>query len=204
MLNVMTWNVKHNTPAADVIAEVGRLVRQYQVDVVCLQEVRRGRLPRHLAKALGMEVAVAWHPLPSGEGLAILSRFPIVGRQRQRLNWHRRYLQVDIQVALGREINIGCLHVSAFALEKRHMEVAQATVFLPRREAILAGDFNLEPDDPVILALRHHLVADGAPGPTQGKRKTDHVFTTTDLVVVNSQTVHTSISDHNPVLVRVG
>src|SRR5579859_3194274 len=68
VLNVMTWNVRHSTPAREVVDTVVELIERHLLDIVMLQEVTplsivppRLLVPRALARATGWRLIFGCH-----------------------------------------------------------------------------------------------------------------------------------------------
>lgn len=200
----MTWNVRHSTPTGQIVAIVAALVEQHELDAVCLQELTplsivppRTSVHRTLASTTGWDGALAIHPrLYPGwlEGVGILTRLSIVARRRVRLSANRSYVEAVVRHADLGEVCLGCIHLSS--PRWRGSELKRAVSRAPQRRYILAGDFNLHQNDPVLRARLPRHSSDGLPG-------VDHVYVTPDLAVVEPHIESTAASDHDAVIASI-
>lgn len=204
-MRLLTWNVHHATPRADLIQAVPELIQENQIDVACLQEVDLTKFwVRAVARKLGYRAAMAIHPQPFKwwiEGVAILSRYPLIRVSRRSLDRRRSYLQVTtVDPELG-AVNIGCVHTTNGCQE---LQIAKIQVRGPSAKTILAGDFNLTPGNAAIWTLSEDFNPDGCPDPTYpaARRKVDYVFTTPDLGV-EARVIESELSDHQPLLATI-
>ncbi len=187
-LTLMTYNIKacQWTPAG--LDAVARVVEAAAPDVVALQEVDRN-MPRTgradqaavlgerlgLHAVYGMASGAEAFGVPDGQfGNAVLSRWPIVERDRRRLyrpsyppGQHPPYY-AEQRVVLGCVIDLGgslldifCTHFG-LTQDQRLIQAREAAEFCtgwhPGRPAALMGDFNAFPDTPEIAILREALV----------------------------------------------
>lgn len=198
-MRLLTWNVCHRTGRSDLIGALADLVNQTGAEAVCLQEVDFTRFwLRAAARRLDMRVCAAMHPRLYGpwiEGLAILSRYPVISRQTARLSPRRSYLQVCLATPGLGALRVGCIHAST--AHWRESEIINALKLLPGRSAVLAGDFNLTPGNAAIWAAGDQLEGDGCREPTCGDRKIDYIFATPDLRLNDCQTAAAGVSDHS-------
>jgi endonuclease/exonuclease/phosphatase family metal-dependent hydrolase len=147
-------------------------------------------------------------------GNALLSRFPMEALRVEPLPgtrpfWNptnrRRVLWCDVEIASGR-IHAGSIRNHSFDLVNN---LAQTRALLERssaRPAILAGDFNAEPDTGSIrlFAGSGRFVAAVSGGPTYPaeapSRRIDHVFAPAGWELVEDHTLAIGASDHLAVL----
>ncbi|MGA2929134.1 MAG: endonuclease/exonuclease/phosphatase family protein [Solirubrobacteraceae bacterium] len=200
----MTWNVKHSTPTGDIVETVQALIRGHGLDVVCLQELAplsvvppRCSARRALAFATRWNLAFACHPhlFPGWiEGVAVLSRLPIVARRRTLLSSRRSYLQVAIRHEALSAVSIGAIHLSTPDRRARELRTALARSSCER--CVMAGDFNLRLGDRAMDAATERYQPDGIPG-------VDHVLISHDLRFVDRGRVRAAASDHDPVIATV-
>lgn len=204
MLRLATWNVRHSTPTTQIVSTVTDLIGRKDLDVVCLQELTplsiappRALVHRALAHATGWNAALAVHPrLYPGwlEAVGIFTGLPIVRGRRIRLSSNRAYVQAVVQSAALGEVCIGCIHLSSPG--RRREELRSVMVKAPDRRYILAGDFNLRPDDPVLSAQVPQLTSDDLPG-------VDHIYLTRDLQLIEPHLDRTEASDHDAVIAAI-
>lgn len=231
-LRVVTFNIAHGRGqdkrvdlrrTADTLADLA-------ADVVCLQEVdqhygeRSGWADQctELADALGMASAYgAALTLRTGRqgspargyGNAVLTRralrawavhaLPLRGRAEPRC-----LLLVDLD-----ELTVGSVHLQHNNADARARQAAAVLAALPRdRPLVLAGDFNADPADSELAALRRRL-ADVWPRAGQGRgatfpsrwprRRLDHVYLSAHLRPTRARVVPSKASDHRPLVVDV-
>lgn len=201
VLNVMTWNVRHSTPARDVVDTVVELIERHLLDIVMLQEVTplsivppRLLVPRALARATGWRLIFGCHPRPYPswlEGVAILTALPVDTTTRVRVSANRTYVQTAIAHPELGTCTAGVVHLSDPA--SRAQEITRIAAHAPRSRTVLAGDFNLSPSDPILMLALADYAPDDRPG-------VDHVYVSGDLTIVASRTEPTTASDHDPVI----
>ncbi len=177
-MKFLTLNLRHNTDrwperrplvidqllaeAADVIAfqEVYLSIRQAHDIADALNARLRGERPYQAV------VAEKWEPEPE-EGIALLSRFPILAHERLELPGDGGRVAQRIRVAVdGRAIDIGNVHLHHRPIGDESVRLPPARRLLewmfpqgsgePRRW-LLAGDFNTPPETPTIQAVRARL-----------------------------------------------
>ena len=163
------------------------------------------QLTRRMARATGFHPASALQTTPAfpwWEGLVILSRFPVLSRRRHVLNIHRRYLEADIE-APGGTVTVGSLHISGWARPWKEREMAKVLGLVPDQRAVVAGDFNLRPHDPLMCRAFERLDWDYSRMATNSKAKIDYVLATRDMKLAGAKLLPKYCSDHHPVMVEV-
>jgi endonuclease/exonuclease/phosphatase family metal-dependent hydrolase len=170
-LVLVTWNLQgsHGLDVATIATRLRLLAGGDGADVIALQEVQRQQA-RDLAHELGMAhrwVFKHWPIRRRAEGLAVLSRHPIVHTARVRIqrapfwSWRRRVALLALVTTPDGQFGLADVHLSAHdAGELRRAEAVRVLEALERfgtgRPAIVAGDLN---DDPGRAA---HAVLTGA------------------------------------------
>ncbi|MBN1933446.1 MAG: endonuclease/exonuclease/phosphatase family protein [Anaerolineae bacterium] len=174
LLNLNIWN--YNEPWAVRRGLIAGLIARTRPDVVALQEVRYQSWldPRHQADQILDELAeryhIVWQPaaywvLDGGaqwEGLAVLSRYPIVDQATVPLERDPNDPRNPfLRRVLGAQVRVGDAHLWVFDThyplsERARARVAPITLDFVRQTAgecpfVLAGDFNAQPDE---LAIR--------------------------------------------------
>jgi endonuclease/exonuclease/phosphatase family metal-dependent hydrolase len=238
-----TFNI-HHAEGADGVIDVGRVADVVKgADVVALQEVDvrfgpRSRLEDQaaaLGARLGLHVAFGGN-LKSGTGaygVALLSRFPIVASRNHPLPRAagretaepRGLLETALDVD-GRRLRVFVTHLAHDSAEDRRLQVdaVRALVNAGEGPAILMGDLNFRPEDPLHARLLappegsdRPLLVDtwtragtgaghsiGLAGPRPGR--IDYILATPDLAPGFADArvdTETRASDHQPVFIRL-
>jgi len=176
VLTLNLWNI--NEPLDARLSALCSGVRRLQPDVICLQEVsvhpRLGRIESEIiAEQCGFThhaYSFSGHRGKREEGLAILSRHPLIGSTRVALpefpgDMARQVLVCRLKIG-SRSLLVANTHL-AFPLRMTRERSAQAAVALAAikdyrdRSAassaapgmILCGDFNDAPDSPAIRTI---------------------------------------------------
>lgn len=240
-IRLATFNI-HHAEGADGVLDVERVAEVVKgADLIGLQEVdvRFGARSRYedqaaaLGKALGMNVAFGGN-LKVGEGqygVAVLSRWPIVSQRNHPLPFSkgrekaepRGLLEAVVDVD-GQRLRVYVTHLAHDSDADRRLQIdaIRARVSDGEGPAIVMGDFNLRPEDPLYGRLLSPLEgktapllvdawtrAGSGPGATIGLERgrgirIDYVFGTPDLADgFERARVETSTraSDHQPVFV---
>lgn len=187
-IRVLTFNLLHGGPVASAIGDGEHLedrlaivtaeLRRLQPDVIALQEAsigsRRGHVALRLARELGYHAThasttervfryailsrLAVALIDFSEGPAVLSRWPIVGRDVVPLPRcgrpldSRLVLEVTVDAPAG-PTQIYSIHTSGDACQLEHI----ARVARERRgvlPSVLMGDFNASEDFPALAPLK--------------------------------------------------
>lgn len=175
MLTLLTLNInadvdKHGAwPVRKSL--IARAIVEAQPDVVALQAVlRRGgsNQAQEVMESVsdGYRGAYFEPSLPDAadpvQGLAFISRAPVVESQAKRLTWsnnpedpnRRMVFRAALETARGR-LQIFNTHFSwVDALARKNIDEACDFIFSFRDPAILVGDFNQTPDSPLLARLR--------------------------------------------------
>jgi len=252
-MRLLCWNVQScrgmdgKADPARTAAEARRLA---DPDIACFQEIDSDALIHELpeyqsAWASGVDV-----PADRGRyrfGNVILTRFPVGRILRHSLPWPASpdvpsMPRVAVEAVIG-DLRVITTHLEYYSATHRAAQIdALGRIFLegkakrleenedgpfkyfPRPEsAILCGDFNMKPDDPLHEKIRQIGLVDawralnpGKPhAPTFSVHETkeeapccfDYVYVTPDLVPrLRSIRVdaETQVSDHQPVIVELG
>jgi endonuclease/exonuclease/phosphatase family metal-dependent hydrolase len=226
-LRLLAYNIHHgagNDEALD-LERIARLIRSLDPPPVALQEVDVGTArtggvdqPAELGRLTGMHhVFGPFMDYQGGEyGMAVLSSLPILGSDNHRLPEGpepRSALAVRVQLPdAGGELTFAGIHFYR-TLEER---MAQARELLAQLAAagpvILAGDFNSEPDSPVMGLIGESFVLPEKGGDRdtfpawQPDREIDYLaFRPRErFAVLESRVVEETVaSDHRPVLLVV-
>jgi endonuclease/exonuclease/phosphatase family metal-dependent hydrolase len=182
--SVLTINLKHPITGMDEavqrLAIVADAINDRQPDVVALQEVVKDGAEPSLAEQLAGMTGYEWIWEKSyfiglfDEGLAILSRWPIVWSDSVELPhvdmifFYRRALGGRVQSPHG-DIQLFCTHMTTSHDETIEADQALAVYqFMQANPSplagFLAGDMNSEPDDLAMRFLRGEAEHEGVTG----------------------------------------
>ena len=169
-ISVATWNINSVRLRIDLVA---RLLEDEAPDVLCLQEIKcaNGSFPLAALKAAGYP-HIAVHGQKSYNGLAVISRLPILAEDRRPFCAREdcRHLAVTIDTG-GRPLTIHNLYVPAGGDEPDpdiNWKYAHKLAFLDEmkswlngketdRQAILVGDLNIAPHENDVWSHRQLL-----------------------------------------------
>jgi len=215
-------------PRADVLERLealARLLREERVDLACLSEIVLEGGPCPVDQVRALAERAGYHAWAFGEnyrfglpffrirsGNAILSRFPlrpleVVQLPGQRPFWNptgnRRLLWAEARVG-ELALLVGSVRNDSFDLGNNARQVRFVLDALPPDPVLLAGDFNAEPHDPPLRALRESGRFNGrfdgpATYPRTGRR-IDYVLAPAGWTLVEERVLPLEISDHLPVL----
>lgn len=169
---VATLNILHNQERWEerlplIVDELHRI----NADVICLQEVwlpleQAHLIARGLAERSGRVYTVHQRPKWGGageEGLAILSRLPVVAHDGLDLPRENRVAQcVELDMG-GRPVYIANVHLHHLPFDDESIRLPQVNALLDWMFAhspggwLLAGDFNAPPDRATIARVAQHL-----------------------------------------------
>lgn len=220
-LRVMSYNIKHGAVRGlDAVAEV---IREVDPDLVGLQEVddqtrRSGGVAQadRLGQLTGMDSLFSKAINYDGGryGLAVLSRWPILGSERIALTSRgeaRILLIVRVGAPDGSELHLAVTHLGTSAADRSTQAEEVRDALLPLTRVVLLGDFNASPGGSVHTMLTQNLrdawelAGDGA-GFTfpanDPESRIDWLLLSPDLPAPRCAWVpETRASDHRPVVV---
>jgi alpha-N-acetylglucosaminidase len=222
----MTFNLHAGRDAS--LQQIGLLIKQYQPDFVALQEVdqntRRSNCPHQnnrdfiteLAYYSGMEGLFGPTIKFSGGhyGIGLLTRHQFVDVHNIKLPYpnermeQRGLLEGTFILPDGDTIMFACTHLEAFDSVSR---AAQVPFILDHfadstHPAILAGDLNAPPDDPVIGLLTSQWLdctsGDFTFSVNKPHEKIDYILARPKRAwhTIESQVIPVKLSDHYPVI----
>jgi len=226
-MKIMTFNTQHCQSYLskkidyEIMADA---IKRESPDIVCLNEMRDAgehegfdSQTKILSKLCGMEhfyfaKAIEVYADSSPYGNALLSKSKILKAETIAIpdpetrngTWHyesRCILKARLECGL----TVLCVHIGLNPEEK---ENAVKTILknLEDERCILAGDFNIRPDDDILLPIRERmqdaakmfsepLLSFPSDVPT---RKIDYVFATPDIKIISADIPATVASDHRP------
>lgn len=231
-MKVMSWNIWKGKHLNNVIA----LIRRENPDIIGLQEVTEkdnNNIGKEIAQKLNYQFLYCKsfttdrHTPSFDQGNAILTRLPVISSECHFLSTLEHYEKnaateprTVMEVTLSwndKQLIIFNTHLG-FAekfgeSEMKNNQLLNLLKFLPKKNTILMGDFNSQPDSTVIKEITRVLVnTDSHPTePTiidvkdknQTKYRIDYIFTTPDMRTNNFQIIESSASDHFPLMVEV-
>lgn len=170
VLCLATWNLQgaEGVDVEQVADRLRALAAPGLLDVVLLQEVHI-RQARALGKALGLTSSrwafKHWPVVRSVEGLAVLTRHPLVRTRARRVqrapffSWRRRIVLLAEVVSPAGSVVVANVHLSPHDLgplrEAETRRLAGALVaFGAGRDAVIVGDFNDGPQGTPLASLR--------------------------------------------------
>lgn len=169
-LRIASWNIQgHHNFNIDGFAEE---LRELKPNVICLQEVQ-AKQAHALSSLLGMELM--WSPkhyplIRPAEGLAILSDQPISEPETRTIHRalpfsYRRRIAQRAQISLGdHQFTVLNVHLSFGPRADPTIELSRALDDRDIRNVIVAGDYNLRPNNKPLLL---HAFVDVDPNSTQ-------------------------------------
>jgi len=223
------WRFEKPKRVAERIEKIGELIRQQQPDIVFLQEVvidsglgSFNQVPV-LAEKTGMHIWAFGQCINDGlpfyrmiEGNAILSRYPLEPLMNQKMAGKKAFYEIgyDDQSTLwckadisGQDILLASVHLNADDFyEVRLPQVEQLLDFAGDRPAILAGDFNADPNE---LEVRRIVDTGKFAAKLDGPftissydphRTIDHIFVPGDWQLLEHRVIQSDLSDHLPVV----
>ena len=220
----MSYNVLHfknvNTGEIDYDA-YAQYIKQSGADIIGLNEIYTGQ-EKELAERLGFYSYFAFGYMEEGRpfGNGIVSRFPlkdcetikIPDPEVKKYNGYyepRCVLACTVQTGKG-ELNINITH---FGLNPDEQENAVKTIapLIHRKNYILAGDFNVRPDDEILNFFRQNLFDSAKVFDSEKQsfpsdkpdRKIDYIFTGESVKILSSDIPPVVISDHRPITAQI-
>lgn len=212
------------------VTEQAEALRRLDADVVVLSEVDRGWLLNggndglsRLALELGM--AAHWGPADGPLwGDAVLTSLPVTRERRHPLTpsgpTGAQALEVTVDHG-GTAVTVVSTHVQPadydFRAESSRRQLSEIAEIARRAgergtPVVVAGDLNIEPDDPAWGLLTEHGLLDAfrdarpfptLPGETGSDQQIDHVLHTGDLAPSDPANPDVPHSDHRPVAVTL-
>lgn len=215
-IRVMTYNIQHGKgrDGQTSLHRIAEEIAKANTDVVALQGVDRF-LPRsgfrdqlnRLAKQLGMYscFSPSVNLLIVQYGNAIMSRYPIISKEIQYMSGsieRRSILTARLQVG-SETVTVLNTHLGVNTKER----VKQIPIFLDalnklERPAIIAGDFNMGIDDPLMEPLNTHW----RKIMLQNNLSTieiDHIFVNMPTEQGSAWAQPSAASDHYPIIAEL-
>ena len=205
----------------DIIVET---IQRCEADVVGLQEILgKGTDPNFVAQAQILAERLGFYyyfakAIDFGEnnpyGIALVSRYPIISAEvvfipDPQVRKYDGYYETRVLLKATIHVEGGLnVLVSHFGLNPDEHENAVQTVIsnLPKERCVLMGDFNMEPDNPILEPITQRLY-DTAQNFSSPKLsfpsdapivKIDYIFVSEDLRVCDADIPEIISSDHRP------
>lgn len=225
-----TWRFEKPELVTELIRRIGNLIREYNPDIVFLQEVVMESGPGSvnqtpiLAETAGMHAWALGKEVNQGlpfyrmiRGNVILSKWPLEIVANQSMAGNRSFFKVGVwnqctlwckTQLLNQEVLLASVHLITSwgnqLLQKTQMQ--QVLDFAGGRPAILAGDFNVRPYEAVIKQAvdsgRFSAKLDGpyTVSSYNPRAKIDYIFAPAGWKLIGHEVIQTDLSDHMPVL----
>ena len=215
-LNFITQEIDY-----DLIVDT---IKRCGADVVGLQEILdEGTDPAFVAQTKIIAERLGFYyyfakAIDFGEnnpyGIALVSRYPIISTEvvfipdpqvRKYDGYYETRVLLKTTIDVGGGLNV---LVSHFGLNPDEQENAVQTVIsnLPKKRCVLMGDFNMEPDNPILNPIMqrlydtaHNFSSPKLSFPSDTPRvKIDYIFVSEDLRVCDADIPEIISSDHRP------
>ena len=231
-LKIMSFNTLHceNYLTREIDFDIfAKTIKESGADIIGLNEIRgEGKDADYQAQAkiLGEKTGYYYYfakALDVGGvnpyGNALLSRYPIISAETIFIpdpdpslytGYHERRCVLKAKIDVGEEITVLVAH---FGLKNGDPENGVATILKERSatKCIAMGDFNVEPDNEVLLPLRQEL-KDAADLFTEELKsfpsdapeiKIDYIFCSKDVEIVSADIPDIVVSDHRPHIAEI-
>lgn len=222
-ITVMTYNL-HQAFGMDNkldLEEVLTTIEKADPDIIGFQEADAGRVPSlsvdevlWLSRRLNMHSAYgpSWG---NTYGVAVLSRYPIVGRVRYLLTSEKQQRAcLETKIDTGDQvITFFSVHLGLDVAEReRQLEELLRYTAGASPPKVLVGDFNATPDSHeigrVLEQFEHSFALTGTgtgyTSPADTPRKTiDYVFVSPDVHTISAAVMDSLASDHLPVVADI-
>jgi endonuclease/exonuclease/phosphatase family metal-dependent hydrolase len=223
------WRFEKPGRVAENVARIAAFIRQQEPDFVFLQEVvlesglgSFNQAPV-LAEKTGMHMWVFGQCINDGlplhrviEGDAILSRWPLEPLTNQKMVGAKAFYDIGAadqstlwcktQIA-GQDILLASVRLTPYNTDETGLTQTQQLLdFAGDRPALLAGDFNAEPNEPEIQRIvntgRFTAKLDGAftIASYDPRAVIDYVFVPQDWQLLDHRVIQADLSDHLPVV----
>lgn len=227
-IKVMSYNTQHclnfitQKIDFDIIADT---IKKCEADIIGLQEIRDESQDAEFqaqAKIVAEKLGYPYYRFAEAirfggvnpYGNAIISRYPILSAETVMIpdpeiqkydGYYETRCLLKTVIDVGEGLNV---LVSHFGLNPDEHENAVATVAanIPKERCVLLGDFNMEPDNPLLYPIMQSLhdtaKAFSTPKfsfPSDNPRvKIDYIFVSEDLKVQSADIPEIVSSDHRP------
>lgn len=226
-LKVMCFNIRMSGEQTLYSVEpFADLIRQYNPDVIALQEVDY-KVARSNTKDFATELGAALGMFPvfgkaitsgSGEyGVAILSKYPFTSVRTELLpkpegtKEQRAVLITEIQFPSGQNLRFASTHLDHSSDAVRSVMANALNAYLLKGDmpTVLGGDFNAKPNESTITSGMQQwkrICTDDPTFPNIPTSKIDYLFgyPKANCRTINYQVIRsTNISDHCPIVAEI-
>ncbi|MBR4960711.1 MAG: endonuclease/exonuclease/phosphatase family protein [Clostridia bacterium] len=234
-IRIMTFNIQHcalhqthldGLPEVIEPAAMTAVIEEVGADICGLNEVRGlGKTPRYTAQAEKMAALLGWHGIfgrslfingTEPYGNAVVSRWPIekmevfhipdpLFPENKRHVEHRSILRCEF--AIGGGFAVYQSHFGLNPAEQEHaVSLAHQLLSAEKLPAVLMGDFNMTPDNPMLAPLLRDFASSAAMLEGQFTHPTEDPDVMIDYILANDKVKlnacairHGVVSDHCPV-----
>lgn len=237
-MRIMTYNIQHgrdhHTPDRDniLLSQIADVIRELDPVFCTLNEVRNeGKLPDYTNQAKAIGDALGWHHYfaeairfdgDNPYGNAIVSKYPIVEAETilipdPAVKKYDGYYETRcvLKAVLDMEGKPFTVFTAHFGLNPDEAENAVNTVLTEVRKCntpfCLQGDFNLQPDSPLLRPIFEELVDTACAGfgpmftfsSDDPFEKIDYIFVSKDVNVLSADAPVVIASDHTPFIADI-
>ena len=235
-MKIMTFNIQHcldyNYYLANKIERINfdvmaDAIKEVSPDIVGLQEVRgEGRVDsyKEQTEILSSLANMPYHFFAKAidfadgpYGNALLSKVPIVSKEvitipdpevKTGTDWYET--RCVLKATLEGGITVLVTHVGLNRDEKENA-IKTITEHIASEKCILMGDFNLSPEDPLLVPIREKMkdTADAFDRPKLScpsdnpDKKIDYIFVSPDIEILSADIPAIIASDHRPHITEV-
>ena len=213
------WQFRKAEDVAERIRRIAEFIKEYEPDLVCLQEVAMESGPNSIDQTPLIAETAGMHAWAFGEafnnglpfyriigGNAILSRRPVEAVTNQTMAgrspfyefWvgNQRTLWCKTRIG-GHEVLLASVHLTSEREEFRPIQMQQILDFVGDLPAIIAGDFNSGPNSAVFEKIINtgrfqYQVSD--------IKVPDYIFVPSKWELIEYKVIESDLSDHLPVL----
>ncbi len=224
-LKILSWNIWYDGNFEEIVKffEVSR------ADIIGLQEVALNDPTRdiitYLKKFGYNHVFAPALTLEDGRivGNAIFSKYKITNDTTHILSEERSRVVVGVDIQIGgttfRVLNLHLVHTHQQPSEIQNTQAENLIRIIPRRKALVMGDFNATPESPIIKKMRSIMI-DTEPQSVAtlnvdlfdcpdcnpkiiANTRLDYIFTSKDVKTSVLTVEHANGSDHFPLCVII-
>jgi endonuclease/exonuclease/phosphatase family metal-dependent hydrolase len=210
------WRFRKAKDVAERIRRIAKFIKEYEPDLVCLQEVAMESGPNSIDQTPLIAETAGMHAWAFGEafnnglpfyrmigGNAILSRWPLAAVANQSMAgrspfyefWVGNQRTLWCKTRIGEhEVLLASVHLTSHKDKLTPIQVQQILDFVGDQPAIIAGDFNASPNKAAIQRIIDR-------GTFQARLSgIDYIFVPKGWELIEHQVIENDLSDHPLVL----